>query len=140
MNQPTARFERIAALGLVLGLGSLVAACGGDAAQRTEAHYCTVVGEHLVDLSAPTISAPGDVKRVLKSWKAVSATAPLAVQPEWEAVIHSMETAATVDPNDPESVQKVADTARSSEQAANRVINYTMERCGAQIGTPAAAP
>ena len=140
MNPPARLLARVTALGLALSLGPVLAACGGDAAQRTEANYCTVVGEHLVDLSQPTISTPADVKRVLNAWKAVSATAPLAVQPEWEAVIRSMETAATVDPNDPASVQKVADTARSSEQAANRVLNYTMERCGAQIGTPAAAP
>lgn len=123
-----------------LSAAGALTACGSDPSQRTEAHYCTVVGEHLADLSQPTISAPADVKRVLKAWRAVSATAPLAVQPEWEAVVHSMETAATVDPNDPASVQKVADTARSAEQASNRVISYTMERCGAQIGTPPAAP
>jgi hypothetical protein len=49
-------------------------------------------------------------------------------------MIEAMETAATVDPNDPESVQEVADTARASEQSANRVIAYTQQRCGLTIG------
>jgi hypothetical protein len=50
-------------------------------------------------------------------------------------VMESMETASTVDPNDVESVQRVADAARSAEPASNRVITYTYDLCRAVIGT-----
>ena len=55
-------------------------------------------------------------------------------------MVANIETAGTVDPNDPASMQRVADTARASEQAANRVIVYTQETCGVLIGnvTPTA--
>ncbi|MEI7547247.1 MAG: hypothetical protein WCK21_04215 [Actinomycetota bacterium] len=119
---------------------SAVSACSGDATQRTEAHYCTEVGNHLTDLNSPTIATPADIDRLLNSWRAVSKAAPIAIEPEWNIVVAAIETAATVVPADPASVQKVADTARAGEQAANRVISYTMQRCGARIGTPPAAP
>lgn len=124
-----------------LGVAAVVlAGCSDDATQRTEAHYCTEVGNHISDLNAPVVATQADIDRVLKSWRTVSGSAPLAIQPEWEVVVNNVETASTVDPADPASLQKVADTARASEQASNRVIAYTMARCGAQIGTPPAAP
>jgi len=130
----------IATIALAIGVGSALVACSDDATTRTEGNYCSEVSAHLADLSSPVIATPADIDRVLDSWRAVAATAPLAVQQEWNIVVISMETAAAVDPNDPASVQHVADTARASERAANRVISYTLERCGAQIGTPPAAP
>ena len=52
-------------------------------------------------------------------------------------MVVNVETAATVDPSDPASMQLVADTARKSETAANRVIAYTQQKCGALIGSVA---
>jgi len=52
-------------------------------------------------------------------------------------MMSSLETAVTVDPADPASMQLVADTARASEPAANRVITYTQQKCGALIGNMA---
>jgi len=127
-------------LGAALCLSGALMACNDDAPTRTEGNYCSEVSTHLADLSSPVIATPADIDRVLASWRAVAATAPLAVQQEWNIVVISMETAAAVDPDDPASVQHVADTARASERASNRVISYTLERCGTQIGTPPAAP
>ena len=75
-----------------------------------------------------------DIGRVLAAWRAVANAAPIAIQPEWATMVDSMETAITVDTQDPESMQKVADTARASEPAAKRVVSYTLERCGITIG------
>jgi hypothetical protein len=46
----------------------------------------------------------------------------------------AMETAATVDPSDAEAMQRIADTARSNEPSANKVIDYTFTLCGVRIG------
>ncbi len=125
---------------LAVSAGALLAACSDDPAQRTEANYCKQVNEHLTDLSAPVIATQADIDRVVRAWRSVSASAPLAVQEEWEAVVGNVVTAATVDPADPESVQRVADTARATEPAADRVIAYTQATCGVTIGSPAAGP
>jgi len=133
MTTAAARLLTLAAVAVPLAL----AACGDDAPQRTETNYCTQVGNHLADLNATAIASSSDVSRVLAAWRAVAATAPIAIETEWTAMVRNVETAATVDPNDPASMQRVADTARESEPAANRVIAYTQQKCGALIGSVA---
>ncbi len=112
---------------------SLVGACG-NADERSESAYCGQVADHLTELNSPTISSPIDIGLVLAAWRSVASSAPVAIEPEWNTMVDAMETAVTVDPEDPESLQKVADTARASEPAAKRVVSYTQERCGLTIG------
>ena len=136
MISSAGRIIALAAAGLPLCL----VACGDDVDQRSEARYCTLVGNHLSDLNSPAITQDADIDRVLGSWRSVAESAPLAIEAEWDAMVANLETAVTVDPNDPASMQKVADTARSSEPAANRVIAYTQQKCGAVIGDVAPTP
>lgn len=138
MRSPAARTTTLAAALVALAFGTV--ACGGDADQRSESNYCTQVGNHLTDLNSPAITADADIDRVVAAWRTVSEAAPIAVQAEWESMVANLETAITVDPNDPASMQLVADTARKSEPAANRVISYTQQRCGALIGSVAPTP
>ena len=128
----------LAVLAALLPLGA--AACSDDAAQRSEANYCTQVGNHLADLNAPSLATGDDIERVVDAWRAVAQSAPLAIEEEWNTMVANIETASTVDPNDADSLQLVADSARSSEPAANRVIAYTQQRCGALIGSVAPTP
>ena len=141
MRSPAARttISTLAAALLALTLGA-ASGCGDDADQRSEANYCTQVGNNLSDLNSPTITDAGDIDRVVGAWRMVSKSAPIAVQAEWETMVANLETAITVDPNDAASLQLVADTARKSEPAANRVISYTQQRCGALIGGVAPTP
>ncbi len=142
MRRPTARTtitSTLVAAFLAFSLGA-VSACGNNADQRSEANYCSQVGNHLTDLNSPVITQDGDIDRVVGAWRTVSESAPIAVQAEWETMVSNLETAITVDPNDAVSMQLVADTARKSEPAANRVISYTQQRCGALIGGVAPTP
>jgi hypothetical protein len=136
---PPATLVRAAALGL---FALLVGACGDDPPQRSETNYCERISARSADLASPALGTGADVTRVVESWRAIAAVAPLAVEPEWAAMVDNVETAATVDPADPASMQRVADTARASEQAANRVIAYTQQTCGILIGAvaPSASP
>jgi hypothetical protein len=115
-------------VGLVLG------ACGDDPAERSEGRYCTEVGDHLAALNSPALAGQADIDAMLAEWRTVAGAAPIAIQAEWDTMLAAVETAATVDANDPEAVQRVADTARSSEPAANKVIDYTFTKCNATIG------
>jgi hypothetical protein len=112
----------------------VVGACGDDPAERSEGRYCTEVGDHLAALNAPVLSTQADIDAMLTEWRIVAGAAPIAIQAEWNSMIAAVETAATVDANDAVAVQRVADTARSSEPAANKVIDYTFTKCGATIG------
>lgn len=122
-------------------------ACTADSAPTSEGAYCTEVGNRLADLNAVGFVDEADLVRVIDSWRAVAAAAPLAVETEWREVLRGMETVVTVDPADAQSVQSAADTLRSIEPAADRVISYTFRLCNALIGpqvpvstTPSAGP
>lgn len=115
-------------------------ACDQNAAQRTEENYCATVSAHLTDLSAPVIASQADIDRVVAAWRDVAATAPLAVQEEWDVIVANLVTAATLDPADTEALQRLADAARAAEPAADRLISYTQETCGITIASPAVGP
>lgn len=123
-----------AMMGLSAVLAGAITACGSDYA-RTEGNYCTTVRANLDHLNPDVVTSGSDVSAVVTAWSRVSATAPLQVQPEWDTVLASLRIVAAVDPNKPDSVQHMADTARASTQAANRVISYTYKKCGVLIGT-----
>ena len=104
---------------------------------RSEGRYCTEVGNGLSALNKPAITTASDIAATLKVWRTVAGSAPIAIAAEWDTMVGAMATAATVNPNDPASMQRVADTARASEPAANRVIDYTYRKCNALIGNVA---
>jgi len=139
MNFPAA--PRRTAVAAMLALAVSVTACGDDLQQRSESNYCAQVNAHLADLNSPVLAVPADIDRVIEAWRSVARSAPLAVEAEWTTMVNNLETASTVDPNDPASMQRVADTARRSEPAANLVITYTQQKCSAVIasGAPATA-
>lgn len=120
---------------LLIGAAAFVfvTACS-DADPRSETAYCGQIANHLSDLNSPVIETSLDIGRVLAAWRSVAKAAPVAIEPEWKTMVDAMQTAVTVDTQDPESMQKVADTARESEPAAKRVASYTQERCGLTIG------
>ena len=111
-----------------------LAACSSNPDQRSEGHYCDQVRTYLPELNTPALATAADVQHTLDVYRSIAASAPIAVQQEWETMVAGVETAATVNPSDKASVQKVADTARASEPAANRVIDYTYKKCKALIG------
>jgi hypothetical protein len=133
MNHWAAR----AVLSISVGaLGTAATSCT-SAPDRSEGRYCTEVGNHLAQLNQPVLHNGDDVTTLLATWRTVADAAPLAIQTEWDTVIGAMATAASTDPADPVAMQKVADDARASEPAANRLISYTFQKCGATIGNVA---
>ena len=118
---------------LVLGAGG-VAACGEP--PRSAERYCGEVQTRLVVIATPNIATPDDITATLDAYRAVAAQAPAAIEPEWQVMISSLETAATVVPADPASMARVTDAALSSQPAATRIQQYTQEICGTAIGTP----
>ncbi len=120
-------------LAVVAAMCVFIGACSNEDT-RSESAYCGQIANHLSDLNSPIIETSLDIGRVLAAWRAVASAAPVAIEPEWNTMVDAMETAITVDTEDPESMQKVADTARESEPAAKRVVSYTQERCGIAIG------
>lgn len=125
----------VGAPALIVLLLTVTAACGDDHTSAGE-RYCTAIKSHLVALESPAIATAADINATLELYHSIADGAPVAVQPEWQTVAENLETAATVDPKDPESLQRAADTARRSNAAAVQIQQYTQQNCGIDIGTP----
>lgn len=127
--------RRLSALLVTGTLGVGVVGCSEEEG-RTGEGYCTAVATHLEILNSPDIDSGEDIFATLSVYRDVTAAAPVAIEPEWQDVLVGIETASTVDPEDPASVQLVADTARASKSAATRVQQYTQQLCALSIGSP----
>ena len=113
-----------------------VAACSSGNPPATDGQYCATVSANLDQLNTPAIADTTGIDQTAKLYRTITSIAPLAVQKEWQTMTSTVEAAAGVDPNDPASVQRIADMARSSQQAASSISDYTSKVCGLTIGTP----
>jgi hypothetical protein len=121
---------------LTLVASCAATACSSDTPPATDGQYCAMVSASLEQLNAPAIADDAGVEETSKLYRSITSIAPLAVQKEWETMASNVEAAAAVDPSDPESVQKIADMARSSQHAASAITDYTSTLCGVTLGVP----
>lgn len=124
------------AVALAVVMACALAACSSDAPPATDGQYCATVSANLEQLNAPAIADEAGIEETSKLYRSITSIAPLAVQKEWETMTSNVEAAATVDPNDPASVQRIADMARSSQHAASSITDYTLKLCGVTVGIP----
>jgi hypothetical protein len=120
---------------IAVAAGCAVTACSGKA-PATAGDYCARVSSNLDKLNAPAIVDAGGIQATSDLYRSITSVAPLAVQKEWVTMTSNVEAAAAVDTNDAASVQRIADMARSSQQAASRISDYTTKICGVTIVTP----
>ena len=112
-----------------------VTGCAGRA-PATAGDYCAMVSSSLEQLNAPAIVDAAGIQATSDLYRSITSIAPLAVQKEWQTMTSNVDVAATVDPNDPASVQRLADMVRSSQHAASSISDYTTKLCGVTIVTP----
>lgn len=115
-------------------------ACSSSESPARAGQYCATVSASLAQLTSPAIVDSAGIKATTELYRSITSIAPLAVQKEWETMTSNVEVAATVDPNDAASVQRVADMARSSQHAATAISDYTSKVCGVTIGSPTPPP
>jgi hypothetical protein len=113
-----------------------VTACSSDTPPATDGQYCATVSASLAQLTAPAIVDSAGIETTSGLYRSITSIAPLTIQKEWETMTSNIDVAATVDPSDPASVQKVADMARSSQNAAFAISDYTSKLCGVTLGLP----
>ncbi len=122
---------------LLFAVIAAVGGCSSDAPPATDGQYCATVNASLAQLNAPAIVDSAGIEETSQLYRSITSIAPLAVQKEWETMTSNVEAAATVDPNDPASMQQLADMARSSQHAATTISDYTSKLCGVTLGIPA---
>jgi hypothetical protein len=123
----------LASAAALVALGALAAGCGDDSPGGDTAKFCEEVQQHQAELlTAPTTLA--DVTSFVDLYKEIDKVAPLAIEPHWQALIVNYETASTVDPADPESVQKSLALAYATEGSAVQVRDFLLTNCNVDLG------
>ena len=127
---------------LACALAALVG-CSDDGPGDAE-RFCGEVQANTAALVASPATV-ADIDAYLDLYRRIGELAPLAIEPHWEALILSYETASTVDPADPESVQAAIRRAYATERSAVAVKDWLLANCNVDLGpvstvVPAAAP
>lgn len=125
---------RTMAVGLLASLVLAAGACGGGAGDAEQ--FCTEVGaSREAILGAP--STTDEIDDFVGLYRRLGEVAPLAIDQEWEALVLNYETASTVVPGDPESVQRVMTQAVRTERSAQRVRLWLLTNCEIDLGNAA---
>ena len=120
----------LALLGAVALVGG---ACTGSDPSGDGERFCGEVQAN----TAALVGAPAsedDVDRFLNEYRRIGELAPLAIEPHWQALVLSYETASTVEPDDPESVQRAVGQAYATERSAVAVKEWLLANCNVDIG------
>ncbi len=109
--------------------------CGGGGGSAGDAErFCGEVQANTRALVRPRLRTIDDVDTLLGLYRDLAALAPLGIAREWDALILNYETASTVMPNDPESLQRVAARAYATERSAVAVHDWLLANCKVDLG------
>jgi hypothetical protein len=120
----------VALLGVVAMLG---AACSGGAPEGDAGRFCGEVQANTAAL-VTTPATEEDIDPFLDEYRRIGELAPLAIEPHWQALVLNFETASTVEPDDPESVQRAVGRAYATERSAVAVKEWLVAHCNVDIG------
>ena len=125
------RLDAAAVVALVVAVVVLLAIALGGCSDpdRSASRFC---GELAVDL--PLLGGPftdgGDVDDLVGRYERLDRITPLAIDEEWHALTELVRLASEVDVDDPDSRQRLADTAYKAERAARDVAIWIETTCG----------
>jgi hypothetical protein len=121
----------LASAAALVAVSALAAGCGGGAGDTSK--FCGEVKAHASELvtSPKTLR---DVSAFIGLYERIDRVAPLEIQPHWQVLLLNYQTANTVDPSKPESVQKALRQAYESEQSALRVHDFLISHCDVDLG------
>jgi hypothetical protein len=119
----------LAAVAAALLIGCSSGGQSGDAER-----FCGEVKAHTRAIVRPRLRNAADIDAMLTLYRDLGDLAPLAIEADWDALTLNYETASTVVPGDPDSMQRVAARAYATEQSAVAVHDWLMANCAVDIG------
>jgi hypothetical protein len=121
-----------AAIAVLTG-AAILSACGSDDGGDTQ-RFCTQVASNADAIVTPPLVTEDDIDDTLDLYRDLADVAPIAIEEEWRDLLVNVETASTVDPADPESVQRTVAVAYATERSAVAVKNWVLTNCGVDLG------
>jgi hypothetical protein len=118
----------------------VLAGCSRDEPDSDAERFCGEAAANTALITDFPITNEAEMRAVLDFYRLMGQLAPVAIATEWNTVLHSLETASTVVPGDPESEQRVAMTAYAAEPSAYAVKVWLERNCGVTIPIVTIAP
>ena len=112
---------------------AILAGCGSDDDGGDTQQFCADVSANAAAIVAPPLTED-DVDSTLDLYRDLADVAPIAIEEEWRDLLLNVETASTVVPDDPESVQRTVAVAFATEKSAVAVRNWVLTNCGVDLG------
>jgi hypothetical protein len=113
---------------------AVLVGCGSGERSGDAERFCGEVKAHTRAIVRPRMRNAADVESLLALYRDLGDLAPLAIEADWDALTLNYETASTVVPGDPESMQRVAARAYATEQSAVAVHDWLIANCAVNIG------
>jgi hypothetical protein len=101
---------------------------------RTGTTFCQRLQNELPGINAP-MESQGDVRTMVSRYKRLLSVAPLSIEEDFRILTNLLEDASEVNPNDPESLQVVADAAYAANTSALQVAKWVYETCAVDLVT-----
>lgn len=108
-------------------------ACGGEATANAE-EFCAEVDDNKEAITAPLLRTEADVRAFVDLHQRIGELAPLAIEQEWDDITSNYETAATIDPDDPESIERARAKAYATERSVVAVRDWLRATCRVNLG------
>jgi hypothetical protein len=132
--------QRAAILATLTVTVTSLAACGDDGVHSDAARFCGEASTRRDMIVSPPMATETEVEATLDFYRLMGALAPVAIAQQWNDIVHAMETASTVAPDDPDSQQQVALQAYATERSAYEVTVWLKRNCGVDIPITTIAP
>jgi hypothetical protein len=119
---------------VVTALAALLLGCGAGGSAGDAERFCGEVQANTRTIVRPRLRTIADIDTLLALYRDLGELAPLAIDADWDALVLNYETASTVAPSDPESVQRAVARAYATERSAVAVHDWLIANCAVDIG------
>lgn len=127
--------KRLGLIATICGFAvTILSACSEATPVPDAAAFCEELRNNRSGIVAATIDNDLELTATLELYRRLHALAPLAVAQEWSNLLQAIETANTVVPGDPNSIERVAAAAYQSESSALKIREWAMASCDVDLG------
>jgi hypothetical protein len=111
----------------------------GEAAARSAERFCGELAAHSTEIQTPPTEVD-EIPALITLYSKMGEVAPLEIEADWVAVYGSLKTAATVEVDEPFSVDAANRAAYSTQASAVKVVQWAQDRCGLTLQPAGIAP
>lgn len=117
----------------VIAMGAMVG-CGGSGETPDAERFCGEIAADPAAVVAPSLDSAEALSETLGHYRMLDALAPIGIADDWQVLIDTVETATTVVPEDPDSMQRLVAEAFAMERSAVAVHAWVLANCGVDLG------